>query len=1069
MTTERTPPPRSYAGVMVSSTFTDLKRHREALIKAINGQELKAVAMENDSAKPMGDVIESSLQMVRDSASYVGVISHKYGQIPECPQRNPNNLSLTELEFNEARRLNRPTLIFIMGDEHDVKPADVEREPDKIQKLEAFRESAKRISDNSAVHRVYKVFNNLHEFEVAATQSIAALRRVLEERLDGFLPESKGQEAADTSNSDLEFVPNPPCLYVSQPYIGSHTFVGRAEQLETLSEWASPSDPHPLLLYEAIGGVGKSILTWEWTTRFALDVRDDWAGRFWYSFYERGATMVDFCRRASAYMTGRPRRVFRGRNTAELTEPLIQQLRDRPWLFVLDGLERILASYHRFDAAQLPDDHAGASDQIARRDPCSTINPEDEDLLRAFAVASPSKILITTRLVPRVLLNRSNQPIPGALRERLPGLRPTDAEMLIRSCGVTGTSNVIQNYLKMHCDCHPLVIGVLAGLITDYLPDRGNFDKWVVDPDGGGRLSLANLDLVQKRNHILESALSALPESGRKLLETLALLSESVDYATLSALNPDLPPLEEVTEPAVPEWWKLSPDEREMARENYQANRKRYEDYKMVMARRDTDIHNAGSKLPETVRDIERRGLLQYDAAAKRYDLHPVVRGYAAGGLKLDEINRYGQRVVDYFSQRMQSPYDQARTLEDFDNARVIVKALFQMGNIEKARDFIIGDDFLRVLNSKFEAHNEILTIVKPFFAQGWSIIPPALDNKSGVLFAKRAAVALRRIGAFQESFAVSEAALQLSLRKKRYDQLPAHLINLSSTAGEMNRLALENHLLQIADAAISIYNRRDARIAFLLARFRQLSTIGLFQNATEIWSRLCKNPLNQVERAFASHHYAVHLFLQDSLGEEALKEAEDLNRSSGSPLGIRNLCALRGSWSTEKGDWESARSSLQVAIALAHKVNKIDRRSEIQLAIANHHLGKLSNASQVAEDFTRATEGWCHRHLAELWFIIGNHIEARKHAIAAYRWAWADGEPFVRRSELNKTQKLITKLGEESPVLKPYDSAVMAKFDYEEDITHAIQQLRLKAAAEKAKAATAKPAKAANEESAPG
>ena len=59
--------------------------------------------MEHDSAKPDGDVVDSSLQMVRDGSAYIGVISHKYGQIPECAKRNPDGLSLTELEFNEAR------------------------------------------------------------------------------------------------------------------------------------------------------------------------------------------------------------------------------------------------------------------------------------------------------------------------------------------------------------------------------------------------------------------------------------------------------------------------------------------------------------------------------------------------------------------------------------------------------------------------------------------------------------------------------------------------------------------------------------------------------------------------------------------------------------------------------------------------------------------------------------------------------------------------------------------------------------------------------------------------------
>ena len=191
MIKENNTAPANYKGVMVSSTFTDLKEHRAALIKAIDGQDLKAVAMEHDSAKPDIDVLNSSLRMVGEASAYVGVLSHKYGQVPECPERNPDRLSLTELEFIEARRLERPMLIFIMGDDHAVKRGDVETDPEKIKKLEAFRENAKRMTPASSVHRVYKIFNSLHEFETAATQSIADLRRHLDKQVAPTAPEQR--------------------------------------------------------------------------------------------------------------------------------------------------------------------------------------------------------------------------------------------------------------------------------------------------------------------------------------------------------------------------------------------------------------------------------------------------------------------------------------------------------------------------------------------------------------------------------------------------------------------------------------------------------------------------------------------------------------------------------------------------------------------------------------------------------------------------------------------------------------------------------------------------------------
>ena len=171
--------PRDFKGVMVSSTFTDLKEHRAALINIINGAGFKAVAMENDSAKSDVDVINSSLQMVQDSTAYVLLISHKYGQTPVCTNRNLGKLSITELEFNEAERLEIPTMLFIMGDEHVIKKSDIEKDPEKEARLNAFRERAKKMGPDSEVHRVYAEFNSLEEFKEKAAKAISDLRLVL--------------------------------------------------------------------------------------------------------------------------------------------------------------------------------------------------------------------------------------------------------------------------------------------------------------------------------------------------------------------------------------------------------------------------------------------------------------------------------------------------------------------------------------------------------------------------------------------------------------------------------------------------------------------------------------------------------------------------------------------------------------------------------------------------------------------------------------------------------------------------------------------------------------------------
>lgn len=1044
MSEVKKPAPCLYHGVMVSSTFTDLVHHRSILMDALQKEELFPIGMEDYVPSPEDDVISSSFKMVSKSSAYIGLISHRYGQIIQCSKRNPLDYSITHLEFEKAKQLDRPTLIFIMGEDHPVKKNDIEIDPEKIRKLEVFRETAKK-------GRIYIDFNSIEEFTSKAIHAVANLRRHIEEK--GTIctqPEIKSDPSA-TAKTKSDPIPIPPNFYAEPPYIGSHKFVGRQAQLETLSDWATPSDSHCVLLFEAIGGTGKSMLTWEWATKHSAQIRTDWAGRFWYSFYEKGATMVDFCRRVLAYITGQPHSDFKERNTAELTKLLIHHLQDRPWLIILDGLERILISYHRFDAAQILDEEAGNDDKIARRDPCAAINPEDDDLLRALSGSHPSKILLTSRLIPRVLLNQSNQPIPGVLREHLPGLRPADAESLIRGCGITGVSQNIQNYLKKHCDCHPLVIGVLAGLINDYLPNRGNFDDWAADPMGGGELNLAELDLVQKRNHILNAAIAALSEASLQLLSILALLSNSIDYNTLCALNPYISPIPE--EVAIPKniehgvkWEKKSNAKKAALHKDYLDAIYRREEYEVALVRREEEKQRNTKNLMDTVKDLERRGLLQYDAISKRHDLHPVVRGISAGGLKREEKNIYGQRVVDHFSQQAQDPYDQAETLEDFDKARHIVKVLFQMGKMEEARDFISKNHtFLKTLSHRFEAHNEILTIIRPFFPVGWNEMPDYLIKSGGLSLANIAAIALRRIGAFQEAADISSTAIHISLKKINVEfSLVSQLLNLASTVGEQNCLAQEDRLLDLVNDVLIGSLDANHLSSYRLARFRQLSKLAKWSDAEAIWSELVNNELSIQARPIAAHHFAVHLYLRGQLTEGELVKAEKLNQTSQSAIGKRNLCALRGYWQLQQKDFESAKKSLQDAVALAHKAGKVDRRSEICLAIAKNNQKELLEPNQVAEQLAYSIDENCHYDLANLWFAIGNREQAKTHGLAAYKWAWADGIPYSRGYELNLARKLLQELDVEIPILNPYDSSKDEKTPLELEVVNTIEKIQV-------------------------
>ena len=1038
--------PRQFPGVMVSSTFADFTQHRQALITTISGQGLHPVAMEQDSALPAGTVIDSSLQKVRESAAYVGIIGARYGNIPDSAEHNPEGLSLTHLEFREARDLGRPVLLFIMGPDHPVLQRDVELDPDKQRKLAAFREEAKRSSEDSHVDRVYKVFNSLSEFEVAATQSVAELRRLLDSQT---APARRRRTRAQSRPAAEERIPTPPALYAEPRYIGSHDFVGRAAQLATLSDWASPAEAHPVLLFEAIGGTGKSMLTWEWVTHHAREGRADWAGVFWYSFYEKGAVLADFCARALAYMTGKPLAAFRKKSQPELSDLLVRELQARPWLLILDGLERILVAYHRDDAAQLADEQAGTTDAIARRDPCSAIRPLDDDLLRQLAAASPSKILITSRLVPRGLLNAANQPIPGVLPERLPGLRPADAEALLRNCGVRGDSRRMQDYLQRHCDCHPLVIGIVAGLINDYLPRRGDFDAWSADPDHGGHLDLARLDLIQKRNHILTAAMEALPDASGRLLSALSMLPESFDYAILAALNPHLPPaLEVVPEPDRPEEgliWEILTDEQQEAEHRKYATavekRKAYE-REHAAWQSAPETRGAADALTATVRDLEHRGLLQYERSAGRWDLHPVVRGVAFSRLRARDRDHLGQQIIDYFSQRRQDSFELAESLEDLQGPITVVRTLLQMGRKTEAWE-AMGDELVEALLYNLEAYAETLSLLQPLFPQDWSDPPKGGDFAS---LATDAGTAFTGLDNHAQSADLDQIALRLNITAGDWDNVWTNLINLSMGFMDLNRLALSERCSILTLRLAEGLNEGGCLFSARLIYADLLTLEGRWGAADDLWKMA-----DSMGRNWPKHRYhpgeaeVIRLRFMALSGKDSTErefaKAEDLARAGKHRQAIRDVHKLRGVWHLSRGEHALAAENFQDAIRMAHEAGFRDTTSETQLALARLHLDQLPAVREEAARLA-AERNPAHLELAELWLAIGEREQAALHAEAAYRYAWADGEPYVRRYELDRAKALLEQLGVEIPALPAYDPAEHPKFPWEYEIDAVITRL---------------------------
>ena len=230
--------------IFISGTQDDMKPEREAVDRAVNTTTLSTgIRAETAVSQPQSprDWIE---QQLRECNIYIGVYSHRYGWV--IPEKN---ISATEFEFNLARKLQKPTLIWIrnLRDEEKSKP-DFDRQEQFLN----------RVSDFSTGH-LRQMFDNPTELEKWVTAGLA----------ETFTEIIRSGTAPITGKFLVPFPHNP-------------DFVAREAELASLHEMLQHGGSivgiRPTVLV-GLGGIGKTQLAVE----YAHAHRDDYPRRslFW--------------------------------------------------------------------------------------------------------------------------------------------------------------------------------------------------------------------------------------------------------------------------------------------------------------------------------------------------------------------------------------------------------------------------------------------------------------------------------------------------------------------------------------------------------------------------------------------------------------------------------------------------------------------------------------------------------------------------------------------------------------------------------------------------------------------
>jgi len=983
--------------IMISSTYKELMDHRAAVSSVARGLGMFPIDMGDDSAIPEADLISASLEKVDEADAYIGLISYRYGQIERDAKRNKLELSLTEMEFRRAVRRKIPICMFIMHAEYLVSQAELLKESDAIrQKLEAFKKRAKK-------GRIYAEFKSVDDLKAKVTQSLNMMKELLDKRPPptGTTPPTPSSPPpapsppAPVSAAPLAFLAHP-------PYVAGYAFQGRVKELSALRDWAGSADT--VMLLEAIGGMGKSMVTWEWVTKHAGAERADWAGMFWYSFYERGADMRDFCATALAYMEQRPRAEFLGRPAWDNARDLVTRLRERPWLLALDGLERVLVAYHRADAAQAADDDVATEAEAKGSQPTACIRPEDEDLLRQLCAAAPSKILITSRLTPRALINQAGIPLAGLRRLQLTGLDPRDAEAILRAVGITGDGARIQDFLERRFGCHPLIVGVVAGLVRKHHRARNDFDRWATAEDGGGSVDLTSPDIQQRKTNILKLAFDGLDQDAHRLTGSIAMISAAVDYEILEALNP--------------------------ARRAVDSNPNASED------------RRARERLNAILDDLELRGLLQRDPHSGKFDLHPVVRGYAVRSLAPDARAQTGQDVADYFSSRDPGAYEDAGALEDLQDGIQVVRALALAGKLEAA-----FDSYFSGLSSalyRLDLAYESLGLLETFFPNGWGA--PPLEMRLARYLTNDASLVLADLLRFDESLFQGQMSLKYDVENKNYIALTFSMLNLASCYRANGMIFYHTKIIDLCKS-LCILSNYEERLLFTelqLMEFKNQANLITNIEKVRLMKRNANIKITEEKDLFESRLTCLELdfmWRRNSLTKKHIDSAFTQIRKPGFRFLQRYLFSLVGVWRQSRDEHAGAIASFDQAIEMAHAVRLRDPESEARRAVSLARLNTRraeAEAAATAVALTAPLEA-----LAELWLVLGDIGKARDAALRGFKQYWADGPPYCFYWELEACRRVLKEIGEPEPVLPPFDPANFPPLPFEADIERLIEEYK--------------------------
>jgi tetratricopeptide (TPR) repeat protein len=445
--------------------------------------------------------------------------------------------------------------------------------------------------------------------------------------------------------------------------------------------------------------------------------------------------------------------------------------------------------------------------------------------------------------------------------------------------------------------------------------------------------------------------------------------------------------------------------------------------------------------LDATLTELEDCGLVGWDKAANRYDLHPIVRGVVWQALNARARQDIYGALHSYFDAAPRPPaWEKVASLEDLTLGIELFHTLIGLERYEDA--YVVFHDHLsHAMLYRLSASRQQVELLERLFPDGVDTLPRLASAQSQVYTLNALALAYQHSGEPGRAEPLIRRAVEICEWKKDWVNVAVYLDNLS------NALQLSGHLREAEAAAcraLEIGRAQGNRFHEGISLQWVGVALAACGAATPAAVSLCRALRIWVAQKDKQGEGLVNAFLAQrclwlSQPGEALPLAQHAWELAHVRRGARDfICAARlhGEAALGLGDLSTATERLHYALTRARAVNDVEEELPALTALAELHRRQqhYDTSRELLEQVWTLSERGPYPliHTDALNVLAqlerdqgqGRRDAARAAATEAYKQAWCDGPPYAYHFGLTNARRHLQELGAPEPQMLPFDAS---------------------------------------------